>query len=91
MQQTNLFKSENVNLTFEPASIKAMAEYAYNMNQNTENIGARRLHAVVEKVLEDISFEASERKGEAIIIGESYVIEKLEKMNTKMNLGKYLI
>lgn len=40
-----------------------MAEYAYEMNQNTENIGARRLHAIVEKILEDISFDASERQG----------------------------
>lgn len=77
MQQTNLFKSEKVDLKFETASIRTMAEYAYNMNQNTENIGARRLHAVVEKVLEDISFDAPERKGELISINESYVVEKL--------------
>lgn len=61
------------------------------MNQNTENIGARRLHAIVEKVLEDISFDASDKKGQTITVTKDYVIEKLEKMNTKINLGKYLI
>lgn len=61
------------------------------MNQNTENIGARRLHAIVEKVLEDISFDASDKRGQTITVTKDYVIEKLEKMNTKINLGKYLI
>lgn len=68
-----------------------MAEYAYEMNQNTENIGARRLHAIVEKVLEDASFDASDKKGESLVITKDYVVEKLEKMNTKINLAKYLI
>jgi ATP-dependent HslUV protease ATP-binding subunit HslU len=63
MQQQNLLKAENVNLKFDNDAIKKMAEYAYEMNQNTENIGARRLHAIVEKILEDISFDASERQG----------------------------
>lgn len=61
------------------------------MNLNTENIGARRLHAIVEKVLEDLSFEASERKGEVININKAYVVEKLEKMATKINLQRFLI
>lgn len=63
MQQQNLLKAENVTLKFDNDAIKKMAEYAYEMNQNTENIGARRLHAIVEKILEDISFDASERQG----------------------------
>lgn len=51
MQQQNLLKAENIDLKFDRDAIQKMAEYAYEMNQNTENIGARRLHAIVEKIL----------------------------------------
>ena len=58
MQQENLLKTEKVHLKFEKEAIRAIAEYAFEINQNTENIGARRLHAIVEKVMEEISFDA---------------------------------
>ena len=77
MQQTNLFKAENVDLQFDRDSILTMAQYAYEMNQNTENIGARRLHAIVEKVTEDISFDAPDKKGETFLVTKEYVIQKL--------------
>lgn len=91
MQQINLFKAENVDLKFDDDSIKTMAQYAFDMNQNTQNIGVRRLHAIVQKVLEDLSFDASENKGQNITITSQYVKKRLEGMSTKINLAKYLI
>ncbi len=68
MQQVNLFKAEGVELKFEHDAIKKMAQFAYELNQNTENTGVRRLHTIVEKVVEDISFNAEDYKGQTIVI-----------------------
>ncbi len=68
MQQTCLLKSENVDLKFDHDAICEMARIAYEINQNSENLGARRLHAIVEKVIEDLSYEAPDKKGETVTI-----------------------
>ena len=58
-------------------AITALAESSYKINQNAQNIGARRLHATVEKLMETLSFEAPQRRGEAVTIDEDYVRERL--------------
>eukprot|EP01017_Pseudomicrothorax_dubius_P014116 TRINITY_DN1651_c0_g1_i16.p1 TRINITY_DN1651_c0_g1~~TRINITY_DN1651_c0_g1_i16.p1 ORF type:complete len:102 (-),score=31.26 TRINITY_DN1651_c0_g1_i16:117-422(-) len=90
-QQTALFKSEQISLGFSDEAINAIAEIAYESNTHTENLGARRLHSLIEKIVEDISFEApNPEKSEFVLDGE-YVRSKLKSFLQKSDLSKYLI
>ena len=79
-QYTALLATEDVDITFTQEAIRKMAAIATEVNQETDNIGARRLHTIMEKLLEDLLFEASEIPGTEITITEHYVDEKLEKI-----------
>ena len=76
-QYQMLLSTENVDIRFEDSAIKRIAEDAFKVNEKTENIGARRLHTLMEKILEEISFTASEKAGTSIIIDDAYVDEHL--------------
>jgi len=90
-QYKELLKTEGINLEFTKEAINAIAEIAYKVNEATENIGARRLHTVMEKLLEDISFSAPELKDKNVIIDEKYVYEKLEKIYEDEDLTRYIL
>ncbi|MBP7770138.1 MAG: ATP-dependent protease ATPase subunit HslU [Aliarcobacter sp.] len=90
-QYKALLAVEDVELEFEDAAIKAFAKYAVTANEKTEDIGARRLHTVIEKVLEDISFDADEKKGEKIIVTEKLVGEKLDDIVDNIDITRYIL
>ena len=90
-QYEALLKVEGVTLTFEDSAIDAIATIAEDINTGIENIGARRLHTVLEKLLEDISFEASERSGEEIIIDEDVVNETVAALAKDTDLAKFIL
>ncbi|MCH7813872.1 MAG: HslU--HslV peptidase ATPase subunit, partial [Planctomycetes bacterium] len=79
-QQIALMATEGVTITFTDEAVSALADLSYRANQNTQNIGARRLHAAVEKLMETISFDAPELSGQTIAIDEAYVRERLAKI-----------
>jgi len=86
-----LLKTEDVQVDFTEDAIEQIAEYAAKINETQENIGARRLYTVVEKVMEDISFDAPYLKGKKIIIDGKYVREKIEPLLKDENLAKYML
>jgi ATP-dependent HslUV protease ATP-binding subunit HslU len=90
-QYKELLKTEEVELDFEKDAIYEIAEIAQKINELTENIGARRLYTVMEKLLEDISFYAPEMRGQRIIITKSYVREKLAEYLEKEDLSRYIL
>jgi ATP-dependent HslUV protease ATP-binding subunit HslU len=90
-QYQALLGTEGVQLEFTPDGIRALAAAAYRMNASIQDIGARRLATVVEKVLEDLSFEASERRGETVVIDAEYVQAKLGDLLTNVDLSRYIL
>ena len=90
-QYTALLATEDVDITFTQEAIRKMAAIATEVNQETDNIGARRLHTIMEKLLEDLLFEASEIPGTEISITEHYVDEKLEKIVENKDLRRYIL
>jgi len=90
-QYTELMKTEGVDLAFDPDAIEAIADIAVQVNDSVENIGARRLHTVLERVLDEISFTASDRNGDAFRITGAYVREKVGPMAGDQNLSKYIL
>lgn len=90
-QYTALLKTENFTIEFEKEAIDKIADIAVEINENVENIGARRLHTVMEILLEDISFTASERSGEKEIITAAFVEEKLAKYTQATDLSKFIL
>lgn len=90
-QYKALLKVEDVELVFEDDAIKTIALLAHKANENTEDIGARRLHTVLEKILEDISYNASEYKGKTYTITSSYVHEKLDVVVQNSDLSRYIL
>ncbi|ASM35161.1 ATP-dependent protease ATP-binding subunit HslU [Campylobacter sputorum subsp. bubulus] len=90
-QYISLLKTEDVELKFDDDAIKAIAKIAANANNKIEDIGARRLHTVIEKVLEDISFEADEYKGKSVIITKEMVEEKLQDICENEDLARYIL
>jgi ATP-dependent HslUV protease ATP-binding subunit HslU len=91
LQYTALMKTEGVDLSFDPDAIEAIADIAVQVNDTVENIGARRLHTVLERVLDEISFSASDRSGESFRITGAYVREKLSAMAGDKDLSKYIL
>ncbi len=90
-QYQALLKVEGVGIAFEDSAIKELAKLSYNANQKSEDIGARRLHTTIEKVLEDISFEAEDYSGQNITITKELVQSKLEDLVADENLVKYIL
>ncbi|TYO97909.1 ATP-dependent protease ATPase subunit HslU [Desulfallas thermosapovorans] len=90
-QYIELLRTEGVEITFSPNSLVKIAEIAYTVNEQTENIGARRLHTIMEKLLEDISFEAPELESGLFNIDEQYVAEKLSGIVSDLDLSRYIL
>ncbi|MGB5505138.1 MAG: HslU--HslV peptidase ATPase subunit [Sulfurovum sp.] len=90
-QYEALMHVEGVELVFEEEALKAIAHYALLANEKTEDIGARRLHTVMEKILEEISFSANEHSGEKVIINRSLVEEKISKVVEDEDATRYIL
>ena len=90
-QYIELLRTEGLELKFSQKSLVKIAEIAYTVNEQTENIGARRLHTIVEKLLEDISFEAADLTGGAFTIDEDYVEQKLAGIAGDRDLSRYIL
>jgi len=90
-QYRALLGTEEVTLEFTAEAVRALARTAAQVNENVENIGARRLQTVMEKLLEELSFEAEDRKGETIIIDEAYVAERLGELARDTDLSKFIL
>jgi len=90
-QYTALLATEGVRITFTPEAIEEIASIAQEVNERTENIGARRLHTIMEKVLEDISFQAPDLKGKEIVIDKNYVEDKLSSIVKDRDLSRYIL
>ncbi|WP_402719971.1 ATP-dependent protease ATPase subunit HslU [Janthinobacterium rivuli] len=94
MQYEALLATENLKLQFAPEGITRLAEIAYSVNERTENIGARRLHTVMEKLLEEVSFTASEGSSTTetlLVIDAAYVNERLEALSVNEDLSRYVL
>ena len=91
VQYTALLGTEDVTLQFSDAAIDALADLAAEINSSVENIGARRLHTVMEKLLEEISFTATDRGGETIVIEADYVIERVAALAKDADLSKFIL
>ena len=90
-QYKALLAVEDVELEFDDEAIRAFAKYSVTANEKTEDIGARRLHTVIEKVIEDISFEADEKKGEKIIVTKELVASKLDDIVDNIDTARYIL
>lgn len=91
MQYKALIGTEKVTLDFEEEAIDEIARLAFEINENIENIGARRLHTVMEKLLEEISFTASDRGGETVKITADYVRKNVEELVKSADLSKFIL
>jgi ATP-dependent HslUV protease ATP-binding subunit HslU len=83
--------TEGVDLSFTEDGVRRIAEIAWQVNESTENIGARRLHTVLERLLDVISYEAPDRSGESFEIDASYVDEHLEELAGNEDLSRYIL
>jgi len=90
-QYAALLGAESVDLRFQDDAIEALAEYAFRVNQTTQNIGARRLYTIMERLLEDLSFDAPDRKGAAEVIDAAYVKSRLETVTQDEDLSKFIL
>ena len=90
-QYKALLKTEKINLEFTDDGIETIAELATEVNSSVENIGARRLHTIIEKVLDEISFTATDRSGEKIIIDKKYVQKNLGELVKDTDLSKFIL
>ncbi len=90
-QYEALLKTENVSLEFTDNGIRRIAELAWQVNESTENIGARRLHTMLERLLETISFEASDKSGSHVVIDQAYVNEHLDELAEDEDYARYIL
>jgi ATP-dependent HslUV protease ATP-binding subunit HslU len=88
-QYTELLATEGVKLTFAPDGVAALADIAYRINQESQNIGARRLHTVLERVVQDVSFEGPDLRNQEVVIDRAYVQARLEEILQKEEMGKF--
>ncbi|HMF38696.1 MAG TPA: HslU--HslV peptidase ATPase subunit, partial [Isosphaeraceae bacterium] len=86
-----LLGTEGVKLEFTSDAIEAMADLAFLVNRTTQNIGARRLHTILERVLEDISFDAPDRQNQKIVVDDKLVRERLEALSKDEDLSRYIL
>lgn len=91
LQYRELMKTEGVDIEFTQDGISRIAESAFRVNEKTENIGARRLHTVLERLMDDISFNASERSGQKIVIDENYVNNALNDVVENEDLSRFIL
>jgi ATP-dependent HslUV protease ATP-binding subunit HslU len=90
-QYAALMSTEEVSLEFTDSGVKRLAEVAFHVNENTENIGARRLHTVMERLLETVSYEASDRIGSTVTVNAGYVDEHLAALSRDEDLSRYIL
>jgi ATP-dependent HslUV protease ATP-binding subunit HslU len=90
-QYEALMQTEGVTLSFQPDGIRRLAEIAWQVNEKTENIGARRLYTVMEKLLEELAFEAGKPGITELRIDEAYVDSKLEMLAQREDLARYVL
>ena len=90
-QYSALLSTEEVDLEFSESGVRRIAEVAFQVNENTENIGARRLHTVMERLLETVSFEASDKSGSHVQINAGYVDEHLAELSKDEDLSRYIL
>ncbi|MDX2469608.1 MAG: ATP-dependent protease ATPase subunit HslU [SAR324 cluster bacterium] len=90
-QYVELLKTEEVELEFKKDAIAEIAKIAFEVNEKTENIGARRLHAVLEKLLDEVSFQAPEMKGQKVTINRKYVKDRLDDIAEDQDLSRYIL
>src|SRR5438309_1484458 len=90
-QYTALLETEGVKLEFTHESLEEVARFAFRVNEGTENIGARRLHTIMERVLDEISFEAPEKKGQQITVDAAYVGKMLSDIVKDQDLSRYIL
>ena len=90
-QYAALLDTEEVELGFAESGVRRIAEIAYHVNENTENIGARRLHTVMERLLETVSFEASDKSGLKLTIDAGYVDDHLAELSRDEDLSRYIL
>jgi ATP-dependent HslUV protease ATP-binding subunit HslU len=83
--------TEDVTLDFTPEAVEEIAKIAAQVNDTVENIGARRLQTVMERLIEELSFEAEDRKGESVMIDADYVRERLADLAGDADLSKYIL
>lgn len=90
-QYTALLETEGVKLEFTPEALQEIAHFAFRVNENTENIGARRLHTIMERVLDELSFDAPEKKGEQFTVDAEYVRKMLTDIVKDQDLSRYIL
>jgi ATP-dependent HslUV protease ATP-binding subunit HslU len=90
-QYTDLLGTENIEVEFTPQAVERLAALAAEVNSRLENIGARRLHTIMETLLEELSFEAPDIAPKKITITEDYVNEKLADLAMDQDLGRYIL
>ena len=90
-QYTALLRTEGVELRLEPSGVERIAEVAYQVNERTENIGARRLHTVMERLLDVVSYEAADRSGQTVTVTADYVDEHLGALLQDEDLSRYIL
>jgi len=90
-QYIALMATEGVSLEFSDEAIKRIAQTAFDVNERTENIGARRLHTIMERLLEKISFEAPDKDGQAFMIDEAYVDQHVSELSKDEDLSRYIL
>ena len=90
-QYSALIATEEVDLEFTESGVRRLAEVAYHVNENTENIGARRLHTVMERLLETVSFEASDKSGSHVQVNAGYVDEHVAELSKDEDLSRYIL
>jgi len=90
-QYTALLGTESAQLEFAESGIQRIAEVAFRVNERNENIGARRLHTVMERLLETVSFEAADRSGQGVTVDAAYVDEQLAELVRDEDLSRYIL
>ena len=91
LQYQALLKTENVAVEFTVCGVRRIAEVAFQVNENTENIGARRLHTVMERLLESVSFEAADKSGSHVKVDAAYVDDHLAELSKDEDLSRYIL
>ena len=90
-QYQALLATEDVTLDFRQEGIRRLAEIAFSVNETTENIGARRLHTVLERLLEEVSFKASRQSGQSVVVDAAFVDERLGEVAADEDLSRYVL
>ena len=90
-QYIAMMKTEGVDLVFEEDAIRELARYAHEVNQSSQNIGARRLATVMERLLEELSFEAPDMKQGRVVMNASYVTQRLKRVADDEELSKFIL